>query len=26
MQIGADSGFETGGRDGDGHGFVLLIQ
>ena len=26
MQIDADSGFETSGRSGDGHSFVLLIQ
>jgi len=26
MQIGADPGFETGCRGGDGHGFVLLTK
>jgi len=26
MQIGADPGFETGGRYGDGHSFGLLMS
>jgi hypothetical protein len=26
MQIGANSGFETGGRNGSGHGFILQMK